>query len=284
MPFNYSDTYTNGSCKNFGPRAPGNIVAAKQMAGKTPSLSLLVTYRERLAHLQILLPWLERVREDEGFRDFELILVEGSGEPSAGPCAAAYPWVRYEHILMPGPFHKTMLLNRAGSLARGDYLMIYDVDLLPSTSVLANHLALADGSPACLVTGYRVQLPEMISAAPSLPTPADLISTMRTDDAKHICPEDDYGALMSALLLGHLAGIPLCIPATAFRAVGGLNEDYIGWGPEDQDLIERLQDGGLTLVRATTLLYFHMPHEREDSWYDQKLIDTNRRRFMRREA
>src|SRR5215208_3845485 len=129
--------------------------AIQTNASEQPLLSLLTAYRYREEHLSVLLPWLHRLRETEGFTDFELILVEGDVQPHAEAAAQTYEWIRYLFVPMSGVFHKALLLNRAAAAARGEYRILFDVDLLPAKGVLARHLMLASESPRCLVSGYR---------------------------------------------------------------------------------------------------------------------------------
>lgn len=244
-----------------------------------PALSMLTAYRGRESHLRVLLPWLARVREAEGFTDFELILVEGDAGPTAARLAGEHSWVRYAHVPMTGDFNKAVLLNRGAALARGRFRVIHDVDMLPAEGVLAHQLALALASPRCLVTGYRVQLPETPPASGPLPAAEELLRKMDDEDLTLICGEDDYGAFLKHLIARERFGVCPFYPADLFDAVGGLDEGYVGWGPEDQDFIDRICERGLTVVRAYDLLYFHMPHEDEAGWFDQRLIAANRRRL-----
>lgn len=248
----------------------------------TPTLTLLTAYRNRAAHLDVLLPWLTRVREVEGFTDFELILVEGDADATAEGAVGGYDWVRYLHIPMAGVFNKGVLINRAADLARGSYLMVYDVDLLPAEGVLGRHLSLALGAPHLLFAGYRVQLIESLSAG-ALPEAGALLAGLDDDDPRHICPEDRGGPTLNYLLNGVRFGVCPCYPADLFQATGGLHEQYAGWGGEDEDLVERVCARGLTLVRAYELLYFHLPHEEhQPGWHEPALVEANRRRLAER--
>ncbi|HEX8560191.1 MAG TPA: galactosyltransferase-related protein [Pyrinomonadaceae bacterium] len=247
-----------------------------------PRLSLLTAYRRRAAHLKVLLAWLDRLRAAERFTDFELILAEGDARPSAARrMAEGRAWVRYLHVPMSDVFHKAVLLNRAAAVARGQYRVIFDVDLLPAAGVLARHLTLASESPRCLVAGYRVQLPGMLDAR-RLPAPAALFGGLDVHDESLLCLEDDPFSTREYLVDGQRFGVCPYFPAGVFDALGGLHEGYVGWGCEDQDLIERVCAGGLTLVRSYDLLYFHLPHGREPGWRDASLTAANRRRYAER--
>jgi hypothetical protein len=245
----------------------------------SPQLSLVTPYRQRPEYLRLLLSRLSDIRRHEGFTSFELILVEGDAQPTIDHLDGKYDWVRYLYVPLPGVFNRSLLTNRGGEIAKGEYVLPYDVDLLPADGVLSNHVALAAASSLCLVAGYRLQLPEMLSEPVVIPSVNQLVEESAAKKMSLVCPEDSYGALIKYLLCGEKSGVCTCYPRKAFMSVGGLDEKYEGWGPEDQDLIERLCDTGFAHVRSYDLLYYHLPHGREQLWYDQELIDANRARF-----
>lgn len=244
----------------------------------SPKLSLVTPYRQRPAHLSLLVSRLANIREQENFTAFELILVEGDTQPTAAHLPDQHEWIRYLHVPLTGAFNRSLLTNRGVAIAKGEYVMAYDVDLLPADGVLSNHLALAMASPISLVAGYRVQLPEMLEE-PVIPDVNSLIEQSAAKRISLVCPEDSHGALLKNLLCQEKGGVSTCYPLEAFISAGGLDENFAGWGPEEQDLMERLCDSGWAFVRSYDLLYYHLPHEREELWYDPELIETNRARF-----
>ena len=222
-----------------------------------PTLSLLTAYRgkQRETNLKILFRWLQRIRETEGFADFELIVAEGDTVPIVREISSQHEWVRYVFTHMPHVLNKSMLLNRSAAIARGAFLIPLDVDLLPAKGVLQLHVELAAASPRCLLAGYRVQVAEPSLDEPSLPTSETLISSLDIEDPSLLGPEDNPRALRKYLLDNQRFGVCPCFPKTLFERIGGYNEDYRGRGPEDQDIIERVCGNGLTLVRSYDLLY-----------------------------
>jgi GT2 family glycosyltransferase len=246
-------------------------------------LSLLTAYRARPSHLEILLDWLDRVRREEGFVDFELILVEGGAHPTASEASRCHAWVRNVFVEMPGAFNKARLLNRAASVARGAFLMPLDVDLLPGPGVLHKHLSLAERSPACLLSGFRIQLPDIPDRGPGAPR-REVWEKLGRTDMDLICEEDRYPrSLVERLLDGRRFGVCPCLPAEAFRVLGGYHEGYVGWGAEDQDLVERADRAGLSLVRCYGLLYLHMPHRADEvGWREERLTSANRALYFAR--
>lgn len=243
-----------------------------------PRLSLVTAYRQRSAHLNLLVCRLADIREKEGFTAFELIVVEGDAQPTVAHLADEFAWVQYLYVPLTGAFNRSVLTNSGAKIARGEYLMAYDVDLLPADGVLSNHLALAMASPASLVAGYRLQLPEML-VEPVIPDVNRLVEESAAKKRSLVCPEDDQGALIKYLLCGEKNGVSACYPIKAYMSVGGFDEKFAGWGPEEQDLIERVCDTGLAFVRSYDLLYYHLPHDYEALWRDPDLIAANQARF-----
>ena len=253
-------------------------------ASTAPRLSLLTTFRgeARLPQLQTLLRWLSRIRSVEDFIDFELILVEGDQRPTVNELVAGYDWVQYEHFYMPELFRKPPLLNQAARLARGQFMIPFDVDLLPAAGVLHRHLELASNSPQLLIAGYRVQLSRNFDDNEELPSSDALFASFDIEDNSLLGPEDNQRALRKYLIAGERFGVCPCFPVEAYRAAGGTDEQFVGWGSEDQDLIESVCARGLTLVRAYDLVYFHLPHEHEADWGDPSLTASNRRLLAQR--
>jgi len=246
-------------------------------------LSLLTAYRDRPSHLLVLLDWLNRVRQEEKFLDFELILIEGSSRPTVGPACRQHDWVTYHFDEMPSAFNKARLLNRAASAARGAFLMPLDVDLLPAPGVLRKHAFLAESSPACLLSGFRIQLPSFSYPGPRIPR-EEVWRTLDRADPGLVCEEERYpSSLLERLLDGRRYGVCPCFPSKAFRDLGGYHEGYVGWGAEDQDLVERVCNAGLSLVRCYDLLYHHMPHPLDEAgWRDEGLMAANRALYFTR--
>lgn len=245
-------------------------------------LSLLTTVRGRSDHLCCLLSWLERIRRVEAWTDFELIIIEGDTAPRHKSITQEHDWVTYAFEKQTQAFHKTSLLNAGLSMARGEFIMPLDVDLLPAQGVLQRHLALTMQSSGMLVSGYRVLLEDMPAPSQALPSSEQLFEQARNRGLEAISSEDGASALRKYLLHGERFGVSPCFPSSDLQAVGGWDEEYIGWGAEDQDIIETLHGRGRTLVRAADLLYFHLPHVFEEDWRIAELTAANRARLAQK--
>ena len=117
-------------------------------------ISLITAYKNRGTHLQVMLSWLQRIREEEEFTDFEWIVVEGDRSSTSRPLLEGKAWIHSFFCKMEGNFHKSRLLNMGIREARGSFLLPLDIDLLPAQGVLELHARLASGNPGVLFTGY----------------------------------------------------------------------------------------------------------------------------------
>ena len=70
--------------------------------------------------------------------------------------------------------------------------------------------------------------------------------------------------------------IPLICEAAAFWAVGGYDDAIRGWGPEDQELIDRLDRSGIKEGHGTAALVETLPHnDAVRSTYYEQTIDVS---------
>lgn len=244
-------------------------------------ISLITAYKNRGNHLQVMLSWLQRIREDEGFTDFEWIVVEGDRSSTSHTLLEGKTWIHSFFCNMERNFHKSRLLNIGSREAQGSFLLPLDIDLLPAHGVLELHARLASGNPRVLFTGYRLLLNEIpgfpLSTANELC--ADLLARYRYDGTAPLGPEENVSALCKYLLAGERFGVCPFFPRELFFQLGGYDENYVGWGAEDQDLFERICAQGITPVRSYDLLYLHMPHPDEPGWKENSLTTKNREWF-----
>lgn len=232
-------------------------------------LSLLVTYRDRPQHLACQLAWWQQAT---GLEDVELLLVEVSAAPSPGlgDRLAALPRSRYLHVPCAGTFHKTRALNCGLEQAQGFWVAPFDVDLLPVRQTLRQHMAIARRAPELLVSGYR-----LLSAAASLTLaalPAALASAQ-------IAPEDRPSALWKQLVQGERFGVVPLFQRERLQAIGGWDERFVGWGGEDQDIIERYLADGRHLCRVPDLCYLHLAHGSDRDWSEPERVAQNRAHY-----
>ena len=237
-------------------------------------LSLVTVYRRREPHLRTLLSWWEQERTT--LSHCEWIVIEADEKPSPGlEQDLERHHVRYQYLLNPGILHKTKALNIGLQLAQGNYLVPFDVDLIPFRNTLKRHLQLATLSPQVLITGYRLMLPYQTFAMSQINQVLEHATT---------APEDQPTALRKHLLQGERFGVMPLFNRDRLLEIQGWDEEFIGWGAEDQDLIERYLGETGYLCRSPQLVYLHLHHEAETQWSESEVVTSNRHKYYQKRS
>lgn len=236
----------------------------------SPELTALIAYRQRPTHLAAQLAWWEQLAPSLR-RRAQVVWIEADAQPSPGLAQRVQAaGMTYAFLDNPGVFHKTRALNRGLHLSRGRWVTPWDVDLLPTPGTLDRHLALAATSPQILASGYRL----MAAAASVKPEAVGTAIATAT-----VAPEDGESAIWKHLVKGERFGVLPFFEGDRLRKIGGWDEGFIGWGGEDQDLLERYLDGDRFLCRCPDLLYLHLKHDRETNWTETAAIAQNRQHY-----
>ncbi len=236
-------------------------------------LTLITPYRDRLHHFTNQLAWWKAYALKQSI---EWIVVEVTAEPSNSlKQLLLQHQVRYFHFSCKGDFHKTRALNLGLNHSMGALVAAFDVDLIPLGKTLERHCLLAEKSPYLLVTGYRlmaqtetVELTEMALAL----------------EQAALGPEDQPSALRKHLLKGERFGVMPLFRRDRLLSIGGWDEAFIGWGAEDQDVIERYLTPEQTLCRCHELTYLHLKHGEASNWNCETLTARNRAYYYRTRA
>lgn len=236
-------------------------------------LTLLIPYRRRQASLLSLLKYLEINSFPQDWPELQILLLEGDQSPSISiQSLAQHLGLEYQFLDVGATFHKTRLLNYGLSLVKTAYVAAYDVDLIPlHLTVLRRHLWLAGASPALLITGYRLML--SIESWPGYPALTELATSAQ------IAPEDQPSALCKHLVANERFGVLPLFATERLQKIGGWDETFLGWGAEDQDVIERYLGNDLCLCRVPELVYLHLAHPYPPDWYSSEGVERNRRYY-----
>lgn len=116
--------------------------------------------------------------------------------------------------------------NLAAAGARGSVLLLSDDDCLPAPDALAAHLA------------FHAAVPRAVGIGP-LRLPEELRRGRRAE------PFERPAALGRRAWWFNMTGANSSVPTEAFRAVGGYDADWRGYGGEDPELALRLRAAGL---------------------------------------
>ncbi len=192
-------------------------------------LSLLVTYRQREKHLKTQLAWWKSQQE---VTNYEILIIEADEYPSAWIAAEiADTNIKYAYLPCRGAFHKTKALNLGLSLASGEFVAPFDVDLIPLTHTLSQHLKIAQLSPLLLVTGYRVMLDN------------ETLDVSNAITRTTIAPEDQPTALWKQLVHQERFGVVPFFKRDRLLEIGGWDQTFIGWGGRGSRYHRKISDG-----------------------------------------
>lgn len=231
-------------------------------------LSLIVAYRRRENHLKTQIAWWKTQSVNPIFSICEVIIIEMDESPSA--------WIQQEientniqYVYLPitGVFHKTKALNCGLAIAQGQFVSPFDVDLIPVKNTIMQHLQMAEVSSQFLITGYRVMSNTLSLHFEDIPTVLEQSTT---------APEDMPTALWKQLINQERFGVAPFFEKSRLIEIGGWDEAFVGWGGEDQDIIERYLQAGGYLCRSSELIYLHLSHELNKQWTEPSLIEQNR--------
>ncbi|MGE0581966.1 MAG: glycosyltransferase [Steroidobacteraceae bacterium] len=207
-------------------------------------ISLVVTTYERADALAAVLATVAAQRR---LPDEVLVADDGSGPATRAVLdrfAARVPVPVAVARQVHAGFRAARLRNLAIAASRGEYLVFIDGDMLLHADFIADHAAAARAG--AFVQGMRIPLDAAATQA-ALAAPDPLAPGMRPRGAPSLrrpyalrCPPLARACARPA---NRLLAVKSCNFATwreDLVAVNGFNEDFIGWGPEDKELVARL--------------------------------------------
>jgi hypothetical protein len=212
-------------------------IAFSDMAAPSvqPEITFLIGHRGRSRLPQLLLT----LRSIAAQRDvpIECIVIEQAHEPEVKQELPA--WARYLH--QPAderdPYNRARTFNAGAAAARGRILVLHDNDMLVPEGYAAEIVARAkDGCDAIDLKRFIFYLTE--------------VETRRVLGEQRLRLDE-----RSEVVIQNLHGGSVAITRDAYEQIGGLDEDFVGWGGEDVEFWERA-----ATRRATRFGYLPIVH------------------------
>lgn len=213
------------------------------------SAACIITFRQsddqaRRDNLLAVLDWLSR------WPELPVVLVEQDEIPRL-PDDLPFPNLHYRFVRNPGPFNKSWGLNVGARLTTASWLLFHDADIVFGDAL--------DDALAARDQGHHAISPfkRMLDLNPdtSAHVRAGAFDWLPTD--QNIPDRAAQGEFLP------LAGASILLSRSAYLAVGGWDERFLGWGGEDDamsDLLRRARVPALTLNTRPALHLFHRRH------------------------
>ena len=231
-------------------------------------LSVLTLARGRTAHLLNLIEGLRRSKVLPG----ELVIVDMNDVPIDAE-QAPFP-IRLARL----PDDRIPLAaarNLAARLSTGEKLLFLDADCIPSRR-------LADVMADVLESEEALICPEVLYLGPDDARgdwrEEDLVTVGRAHAARDF-PKAGYRAEPNAGLFWSLA---FGVRRNTFDALGGFDEEFVGYGGEDTDLGFRARNAGVPLLFGGKACAFHQHHTVSDPPLEHLVDIVHNARVFRR--
>ncbi len=262
--------------------------------------SIIITHRNRNAHLRLCLWSIGRSAELCGVRDYEIVIVDnGSDHPPepGGP-------VRVVHDTTDMPVFSRAILNNRGIDAAGtvdrdgrprpprpdDVLTFQDADALVGTKWMLGAERLADQALTKVCYRVRKIRQETAEVLSSLwPPPDGLIKQLfRSWEIFSVMAEtlgDGTARVYPASTAGRVYGNSMFSIRRGALGDVRYDEGFVGYGSEDLDLNRRIvrahgQSYRAALDVSPEFGHFLLMHDYEPEYYTQEYVDANHQRFV----
>ncbi|RAP29838.1 hypothetical protein DID78_03080 [Candidatus Marinamargulisbacteria bacterium SCGC AG-343-D04] len=207
----------------------------------SPKISVVIGSYNQGDILKKVLPFYEK--QTCHTDDFEVIIVDSTSQDGAQDFLKSYqPNFTFRYHIQENK-GKASARNKGVELARGEYILITDGDMIPDKSLVEEHIKAHQLSPSpCSFEGLAWNLESLVWPPQR--------ETMKAQVGKH--PKDMSKLGWYYFLTGNIS-----LPKSIFMSNKGFNEIFMGYGWEDLELGYRLEKKSIPLYYLKSAVNYH---------------------------
>ncbi len=195
-------------------------------------------------------------------KDFELIIADD------GSTDGTVEWLQQEnikHFTRPNEGYRLAYIwNRGADLASGERYIFGNSDVIWGPDFVSEHIKHQEEFIAGLCLSIPIQNVHKVTNK-KVHQDLNFIHSLATKDRR-----DDFLTGKKKPQMFHGKSIPpkrmhggnWSCPSYAFEQLGGLDENFQGWGGEDFDIARRAKNSGFNILLNTYALGYHLDHEK----------------------
>ena len=186
----------------------------------------------------------------------------------------------HHHWQEDNGFRPNPVRNEAVANCSSDLIITIDGDMIMHPWFVADHIEFS--KPGCFIQSRRVRLSENLTSRALQDGIYEFATMTKGISRRFQAVRNRWLARLTSTIdksFRHIRGANMSIWRKDFLAVNGMNEDFIGWGYEDHDLIARLYHSGLNRIylRQAALAYHleHADNDRNRKSINQEIFEKN---------
>ncbi len=203
-----------------------------------------VDSEERVENIKSVLAWTDRMNST-------ILLLEADKNRKLESVGQEFRNVRYifeeDHSEL---FHRTMYINKLLHYANTEVVAVWDADIIVAYRQIAQAISLIKEGACTIAYPYMGKL---VMLSPELSD-----GFRKNPDIEYLC-----GMNLPASLNRPFCGGVYLVDRMKYLSVGGENERFVDWGPEDAERFRRVQILGQKVSWLPAGEVFHLYHSRD---------------------
>jgi GT2 family glycosyltransferase len=180
----------------------------------------------------------------------EVIVVDDGSGDETPEVVSSHPGVTFVRQENSGA---AAARNRGARVARGDFVLFVDDDIVVETSHLVRHLAVHARHPRALINGEWEFAPATMAALQA--TPFGRYRLALEEEFRRAAPVEALND--GCFRCDVIPSQDLSLSRELFWEIGGFDEDFPAAGAEDQEFSLRARDAGCVLLRDPSIRLLH---------------------------